>query len=383
MASTNNRGEGADRGRTDEQDWRSTASLQPHAQAAQIPCLGRWEFEALVADIAKRGVLDPIDINPAGAVLDGHERLRAALELGLERLPVRIVAPSDERAHMLLAVLLRKHLNPGQRAALVLELPEIEQERLAARTRQQANLKQNAEVAGLPPRYERTRDRVARLAGVSARTVQDAETVRLLDRDLFEQVKLGQLPAERAARQLRRARRYAELGEASQLPEGPFQMIYADPPWQLGSPESPNAPENHYPTLPLEEIKALEVLAADDAVLFLWAVASRLCEALEVMRAWGFEPKSNLVWVKDGIGLGTWVRHRHELLLIGARGTFPPAAPSARPDSVIEAKRRRHSQKPDCVYELLEQMYPWASKLELFARTRRPGWASWGNEVAS
>jgi len=99
------------------------------------------------------------------------------------------------------------------------------------------------------------------------------------------------------------------------------------------------------------------------------------------MRAWGFRPKTNFVWVKPSIGLGNWVRNRHELLLVGVRGAFVPPPPARRPDSVIEAKRRRHSQKPDCVYELIEAMYPDAKRLELFARGTRQGWSAWGNEV--
>jgi N6-adenosine-specific RNA methylase IME4 len=166
------------------------------------------------------------------------------------------------------------------------------------------------------------------------------------------------------------------------LPQGPFDLLYADPPWQLGHPDSPHAPENHYPTLPLEEIKALKVPAAEDALLFLWAVTALLPEALEVIAAWGFSYKSCLVWVKDWIGPGTWLRNRHELLLVGRRGDHRPPDPEDRVDSVLEAPRGRHSEKPAEVYELLERMYPRASKLELFARgAPRAGWAAWGNEV--
>ena len=106
-------------------------------------------------------------------------------------------------------------------------------------------------------------------------------------------------------------------------------------------------------------------------------------EALEVIAAWGFEYKSSLVWVKPSIGPGVWLRNRHELLLVAQRGGYPPPEPDERADSVLEAPRGRHSQKPERVYELLERMYPSASKLELFARRGWPGWAVWGNELAA
>jgi N6-adenosine-specific RNA methylase IME4 len=219
------------------------------------------------------------------------------------------------------------------------------------------------------------------LAGVSPRLIQDVHTVREADPDLFARVKAGEVPANRAAKQVRRARSHASLPPPPPLPEGPFEIVLADPPWQLGTPGSDRAPENHYPTMALEEIAALPVPAANDALLFLWAVTSLLPQALEVMAAWGFEYRTALVWVKDKLGLGHWTRNRHELLLLGRRGDYPVPDEPDRPDSVIEAPRRRHSQKPDEVYALIERMYPQASRVELFARHARPGWVRWGNEA--
>jgi len=364
---------------------RTPTELKPHPDRAIIPALSEAEQEALRADIAERGIQSPLELNAAGTVLDGHGRLKAALALGLEQVPVRVCSPEDERTHMLLAALRRRQLSASQRAALALELTELEQEREQARRRQRQNLKQNAtEVATLPPRGERTREWVARLANAGARVVQDAETVRQADPRLYEQLKAGTLPAHRAAAQVRRARRYAQIGEAPPLPEGRFQLLYADPPWQLGNPESDYAPENYYPTLPLAEIKALPVPAAENAVLFLWAVNGLLPQAFEVIEAWGFEYKADIAWIKNGIGPGVWTRPRHELLFVARKGKFPPPEPRQRIASVFEAKRGRHSEKPERAYELIEQMYPNVTKLELFARGRtRAGWSAWGNEVAA
>jgi N6-adenosine-specific RNA methylase IME4 len=188
--------------------------------------------------------------------------------------------------------------------------------------------------------------------------------------------------ADAAARRVRRQLRDAQLPPPPPPPEGPFQLIYADPPWQLGHPDSKHAPETHYPCMPLQEIKQIQVPAAEDALLLLWGVNSLLPEALEVIAAWGFSYVTNLVWVKQSIGLGVWARNRHELLLLARRGKFSPPEPDERPDSVIEADRLRHSQKPDLAYERIEKAWPRASKLELFARgAARPGWTTWGNRA--
>ncbi|MCH9050103.1 MAG: hypothetical protein IIA72_03360 [Proteobacteria bacterium] len=182
-----------------------------------------------------------------------------------------------------------------------------------------------------------------------------------------------------------RARRDVKLGaQTLTWPEGRYPVIYADPPWRYDNhPTGDRAVENHYPTLCVEEICALPVseIAADDAVLYLWATSPLLPYAFQVIEAWGFEYRSSMVWVKPSIGLGYWTRARHELLLIAKRGNFSPPAPAARPDSVVFAPRGKHSAKPHVLYEIIERSHPGLPKIELFCRTPRKGWAVWGNEV--
>jgi len=145
----------------------------------------------LVEDIRRRGLLVPLEITKMNVVLDGHLRLRAATELGLEQVPVRLVAPPDQVEYMLLAALQRRQLTPSQRAALVVELEQYRQRRSGRGKRRLANLRgQPVEVATLPPRGK-TRDLAAGLAGVSARTVQDAATVYENDSELFRRIKQG------------------------------------------------------------------------------------------------------------------------------------------------------------------------------------------------
>jgi N6-adenosine-specific RNA methylase IME4 len=91
-----------------------------------------------------------------------------------------------------------------------------------------------------------------------------------------------------------------------------------------------------------------------------------------------------MVWTKPQMGLGWWVRQQHEILLIGTKGTPATPLPADRPRSVLSAPRRRHSQKPDEMYHLIDRMFPHLTdRLEMFARNTRPGWTSWGNEVPS
>lgn len=141
------------------------------------------------------------------------------------------------------------------------------------------------------------------------------------------------------------------------------------------------AADNHYPTMLLDQIKALKIPAAKHCVLFLWATAPMFPQALEVMVHWGFTYKTQGMWPKDRIGLGYWLRNQHEPFVIATRGKVPAPAPGQAFPSVFFAPRGKHSAKPDAVAEMIETLYPNVPKLELFARRPRPGWDCWGNEV--
>jgi N6-adenosine-specific RNA methylase IME4 len=199
------------------------------------------------------------------------------------------------------------------------------------------------------------------------------------------------LEAAKEIQQERRAERRAErvetiIQETAEPIEGigKYPIIYADPPWRYDFSRSTSREiENQYPTMELNDICNLEVvkIANDDCVLFLWATNPKLQEALLVIDSWGFEYKTNMVWVKDKIGMGYYARSQHELLLIATRGSVPVPAAEFRPSSVIYSDRDQHSKKPDGVYDLIEKMYPEYAKVELFARNKRDGWESWGNQL--
>lgn len=170
------------------------------------------------------------------------------------------------------------------------------------------------------------------------------------------------------------------------LPAGPFDVILADPPWRFASNSAANPGRNvsrHYPTMTVEEICALPVasIAAPSALLLLWITVPLAHRAEEVVRAWGFRTKSQLVWVKDRIGTGYWARNQHEPLIVATRGRFPCPKPALFPSSVIPGVRREHSRKPEWPQEQIDRRLPDTRRLELFARRPREGWTVWGNET--
>ena len=164
------------------------------------------------------------------------------------------------------------------------------------------------------------------------------------------------------------------------LPEDQYSVIYADPPWQYDNTGITGAAEKHYPTLEIEKICNLQIPSADNAVLFLWVTNPFLKEGIQVCEAWGFEYKTNIVWIKERAGQGFYVKGQHELLFIAVKGNFRPNDCLYIKSVVFEAKGE-HSQKPRKFYEIIETLYPNQKYLELFARSKRDGWEAWGKEV--
>ena len=173
-----------------------------------------------------------------------------------------------------------------------------------------------------------------------------------------------------------------------------FQTILADPPWQFVNRTGKVAPEhrrlNRYGTMTLPEICALPVaqVTAEPAHLYLWVPNALLPDGLEVMKAWGFTYKSNIVWHKlrrdggsDGRGVGFYFRNVTEILLFGVRGKNARTLDPGRTQvNYIGTRKREHSRKPDEQYPLIEGCSP-GPRLEIFARGSRPGWTTWGNQA--
>lgn len=176
---------------------------------------------------------------------------------------------------------------------------------------------------------------------------------------------------------------------------GKFSTILADPPWRFTNRTGKMAPEHRrlsrYATLTLAEICAIPVAVAaeDKSHLYLWVPNALLAEGLEVMRAWGFSYKANIVWHKvrkdggpDGRGVGFYFRNTTELVLFGIRGSMRTLAPGRRQVNIIRSQKREHSRKPDELYQVIEACSP-GPYLELFARGSRKGWTQWGDQADS
>lgn len=254
------------------------------------------------------------------------------------------------------------------------------------------------------------------MLNVSRRTVASAAAVRDHGtRELVQRVERGEVAVSIAAKvaglsaeeqakvagedeaklrgvvkKMRRAQRERELADRTRraseaLGTKVYGVIYADPPWKYVTWSSDTgmdrAADNHYPTMSVDEIANYKVPAAKDCVLLLWVTVPHLESGFTVMRSWGFTYKSACAWYKPVQAHGHWFPNQLELLLIGVRGDVPAPAPGEQPPQVLTLPKGEHSKKPAAFAKMIEKLYPNVPKVEMFARSPRPGWDVAGNEV--
>jgi N6-adenosine-specific RNA methylase IME4/ParB-like chromosome segregation protein Spo0J len=384
-----------------------------HAFANVLPLMEGVEQATLESSTRQHGIREPIVLFE-GKILDGRNRYRAALKNGFrnEKIPTRVFDPKidgdplefvwDKNAN-------RRHLNEIQRgyAATLMEA-----------------LRHGGDRKSSGAKEASTRASLAGRAGVGINTLYSCSIVR--DRGVPELKQLvsrgipsvrvaktiAELTSENQREVLQRAEHRSRGGDVAKLLRvetgkviqhaqlarisarnralesvaATFDVLLVDPPWRYDEKVTgnPRAIEAHYPTMSLDEIRALPVskLAAENAILFLWVTDHHLLAAEDLLKDWGFERRARMVWVKDSFGFGHYVRNMHEFVLVATRGHMPPPPSDCVPPSVIEFPKRGHSVKPP-LYETIEKMTPGLTRrIELFARGEPvPGWDAWGNQA--
>lgn len=393
-----------------------TASLPvyaDHAIADIFPLIEDAEFAKLMADVEAFGVREPIWLFE-GKILDGRNRYRAAKAAGVSAQFRQFDGDAEKALDFVWSLnRTRRHLSASQAAMADAERNKLQNSyaalREAAKQRQIATLKQNASVPEQIPERKvnpepqvkkgegDTRKKRAQVAGTNEKYIDLADKLVEERPDLAKEVKQGKKTLSQVSKELKREAAVKTGANISaknkELPAGErkYGVIYADPPWSFetwSGEGKDRAAENHYPTMTQEQIEAMEVsrLAADDCVLFMWAVMPQLPEALAVIKAWGFEYKTaGFVWGKtnkDGetpsTGMGYWTRANAEICLLATRGK--PQRIHADVNQLVLSPRMEHSKKPAEVAARIERLVP-GPYLEMFARSPRDGWDVWGNQA--
>jgi N6-adenosine-specific RNA methylase IME4 len=376
------------------------AEMNNHPLADLFPMMDGAALAALAEDVRAHGLREPIVLID-GAILDGRNRHRACEIAGVEP-RFREFAGGDPLAFVLSLNLERRHLNESQRAMIAARLETMKRGRPG---KDATSRVLRADAAERLHVGERTVADAAKVLASAAPEIVDAvdegriavsvaaTAVSLPPERQRELAAYAVAGDPRAAQTMLKKEARAEREKAlavaqSALPVQKFGVILADPEWrfEVYSRETglDRAADNHYPTSAVEVIAARDVpsIAAEDCVLFLWATAPMLPQALAVMEAWGFAYKAQATWGKDRVGTGYWFRNKHELLLVGVRGRVPAPAMGTQWASLIEAPTGEHSAKPEIFLDLIERYFPNLPKIELNRRgPPRPGWSAWGYEA--
>jgi N6-adenosine-specific RNA methylase IME4 len=163
------------------------------------------------------------------------------------------------------------------------------------------------------------------------------------------------------------------------IPQGKYGLIIIDPPWKYGTEYNSETRRSAspYQELSQEELKNLIIPSADNCVLWLWTTHKFIWDAKELLTHWGFEYKLTLVWNKEKLGMGEWLRCQAEFCLLGIKGK--PAWNLTNERDILTESRREHSRKPDSFYKMIQKLTP-VKGLDMFGREKRKGFDVWGNE---
>lgn len=369
----------------------------------------------LAASIRELGLLNPVTLTRDLKLVAGYHRLEACRSLGWKRIPAQVLdlAEVDAELAEIDENLMRSELTVLERAQKLLRRKEL-YELKHPESRAYSPERQRRRRRGRPDEIHSpgfSADTASR-TGVTPRTVQqDVQIAQDLDRtakrliattptadnktDLLLLARMA--PAEQravarriaggrvkgvrdAVRVLRRQRQLRAI-ERYSAPEGKFGVIVIDPPWpyECRTDDVTHLGTIPYPSMSIDEIRALEIPADDDCVAWLWTTNAFMLPALQVLQDWGFQQKTILTWVKSRAGTGNWLRGQTEHCILAVRGRPPVRLKNQ--STVLHAPGGKHSQKPDAFYKLVDSLCPSRAKLELFARERRPGWVGSGAEL--
>lgn len=371
----------------------------------------------LARSIGQLGLLNPITVTEDYRLIAGLHRLRACELLGHSEIPAVVQRLDDMDAELaeIDENLVRNDLTILERAQALRRRQEIYEARFPVTdydSSQRMSAVRHGEIisscqpsfaedtAAKTNRNPRTIQQDTQIARNIIEDVQDAikdspiadskvDLLLLARMEPEEQKAVAETILSDRAETVREAKKVLHQEERRQhiaetvaaLPEGLFAVVYADPPWSYDNSGLSQSAASHYETMTIDDICALDVAAhcVPETVLFLWATSPLLPEALQVIEAWGFSYKASMVWDKgEAPGIGWFVQTEHELLLIATRSEN--VHPKVKPRSVVHIPPTRHSAKPEEFYNIIAAMYD-GPYVELFARQKRDGWESWGNEV--
>jgi N6-adenosine-specific RNA methylase IME4 len=364
-----------------------------------IPPLTADEYSQLEANCIAEGIRDAI-ITWNGFIIDGHNRYEISQKHNLKFNTEEkyFENENDVKEWMINNQFGRRNLSNYQRSVLALELENVFKEKAKEKQKggQGGVLLPQISAEGNKTKNE-TRYKIGKVAKVSHDTIAKVKTIQQKAApEVKAKLETGEVSINQAYQEIKKEEKKAErdqrIEETKQKieqenliqPDKKYHVIAIDPPWaysEKGGFDSENydSVSNRgavdYPTMTINQIKEIELPAAENCVLFLWTTHAFLEDSFLLVRQWGFQYKATLVWDKVKMGIGRTVRMQLEFCLLAIKGN-PIIQGSSERDLIVES-RREHSRKPEAFYEMVERMCI-GNKLDFFSRQNRSNWDHYG-----
>lgn len=364
-----------------------------------IPALTQEEFKQLEENCLAEGIREAI-LTWNGFIIDGHNRYEIANKwnLDFQTKSKHFENEIDVKIWMANNQLGRRNLSDYVKGELLEEIEKLLKEK--GKKNISLNKGGTATLSFIDKEEHNTRKIVAEKLGWSTGKKAQFDVVKKkAPEEVKEKLRNNELTIHAAYKEIKKEEKKEErlqkIEEVKQKieaeniiqPNKKYHVIAIDPPWSYKekggfSSEDYNSESNRgavdYPVMNVEQIKNIELPAADDCVLFLWTTHAFLRDSFEIMENWNFDYKATLVWDKVKMGIGRTIRMQVEFCLIGIKGN-PIINGSAERDIITEA-RREHSRKPEAFYEMVERMCI-GNKLDYFSRNNRNNWEHYGAET--
>jgi len=372
---------------------------------ALIPPLSPEEYTQLEQNLIKESNPDSIVLFTwNGVLIDGHNRYEICQKHNISFKTTEkngFIDRDDVEVWIIQNQFGRRNINNYQRSRLALALEGLfqkkakEQHALKHTEQYKEDVKEQIsaplpEIETVKP-IETTRQELAKIAKVSHDTIAKVKVIeQKAAPEVKKELETGTKSINEVYKEIRKEEKEAarkeeiaqlkfEIEQTPEPPDGKYDVIVVDPPWQMDGDYDPEHWRGvpAYPTLSIKEITDLDIPSNDNCILFFWVINKRVHDAYHIIDAWGFEIKNIFTWVKDKFGVGPWGRGQTEHFFICVKGK--PLVDFSAQSTVIMGVRREHSRKPEEFYQMVDKTCN-GRKLDYFSREKRDGWSQFGND---
>ena len=374
-----------------------------------LPGLNKWDRERLEKSIKEIGIQLPVTFDQHGRIIDGYHRKEIAEALNVEY-PTQIINIKDDSEYEKFAI----DLNLARRQLSFEQISELrKQQKAKAQELREggATQKEAAEAVGVThktvSKWENN-EVGSNVLGYNTSQKEDKppDNRIKIDKSLHDEIWERRQRDETAkdlaevygvskrtissicSRITKKKKREQEIDKQKEeiqtnnfeSPAGKFDVIVLDPPWPYGTKYDPigRRAANPYPEMSLDEIKAIELPTSENCVLWLWTTHKFMRYSFELLDHWEFRDVAILTWVKDRMGLGSWLRSQSEFCIMAVKGK--PKVNLTNQTTIIHGKMREHSRKPDEFYQMIDKLC-FGYKIDWFSREKREGWSQYGSET--